>query len=63
MLPMSEEHGDITVLSKANTRSKSLRTTIPMSITRHFGLKECDHIRWEIQAKENQLIVVVNPLR
>jgi bifunctional DNA-binding transcriptional regulator/antitoxin component of YhaV-PrlF toxin-antitoxin module len=55
--------GDITILTKANTKSNSLRTTIPMSITKHFGLKEGGHLRWEIQAKENQLIVVVSPLK
>jgi bifunctional DNA-binding transcriptional regulator/antitoxin component of YhaV-PrlF toxin-antitoxin module len=55
--------GDITILTKANTKSNSLRTTIPMSITKHFGLKEGGHLRWDIQAKENQLIVVVSPLK
>ncbi len=32
--------GDITFVAKANSRSKSLRTTIPMSIARQFGFKE-----------------------
>ena len=43
--------GDITILTKANTKSNSLRTTIPMSITKHFGLKEGGHLRWDIQAE------------
>jgi bifunctional DNA-binding transcriptional regulator/antitoxin component of YhaV-PrlF toxin-antitoxin module len=54
--------GDITILTKANTKSNSLRTTIPMSITKHFGLKEGGHLRWEIQAKENKLKAVVSPV-
>lgn len=60
---MASQHGEITVLTKANTRSKSLRTTIPISITRQFGLKEGDHLRWEIRAKESQLMVEVSPLK
>jgi bifunctional DNA-binding transcriptional regulator/antitoxin component of YhaV-PrlF toxin-antitoxin module len=59
---MSRQQGDITVLTKANSRSQSLRTTIPMSITRQFNLKEGDHLRWEIQAKESKLFVVINPI-
>ncbi|UVS68335.1 AbrB family transcriptional regulator [Nitrososphaera viennensis] len=60
---MSEEsQGDITVLTKANTRSQSLRTTIPMSITRQLRLKEGGKLRWEIQAKDNNLVVVVSAL-
>jgi hypothetical protein len=60
---MSKEIGEVTVLTKANTRSNSLRTTVPMSVTRHFGLKEGGHLRWEIQAKESKLIVVVTPVK
>jgi bifunctional DNA-binding transcriptional regulator/antitoxin component of YhaV-PrlF toxin-antitoxin module len=59
---MSRQQGDITILTKANSRSQSLRTTIPMSITRQLSLKEGDHLRWEIQAKDNKLIVVVSSL-
>jgi bifunctional DNA-binding transcriptional regulator/antitoxin component of YhaV-PrlF toxin-antitoxin module len=57
---MSRQQGDITILTKANSRSQSLRTTIPMSITRQFKLKEGDHLRWEIQAEESKLFVVVS---
>ena len=59
---MSRQQGDITILTKANSRSQSLRTTIPMSITRQLNLKEGDHLRWEIQARDNKLIVVVSSL-
>lgn len=60
---MSRQQGEITVLTKANTRSNSLRTTIPISIIRQFGLKEGDHLRWEIRAKESQLLVEISPLK
>jgi bifunctional DNA-binding transcriptional regulator/antitoxin component of YhaV-PrlF toxin-antitoxin module len=60
---MNSQHGEFTVLTKANTRSQSLRTTIPMSVVRQFGLKVGDHLRWEIQAKESKLLVVVSPVK
>ncbi|MDN5847125.1 MAG: AbrB/MazE/SpoVT family DNA-binding domain-containing protein [Candidatus Nitrosocosmicus sp.] len=59
---MSEKHGDITNLTKANTRSNSLRTTIPMSITNQFGLKEGDKLSWQIEANNNNLIIKIKPL-
>jgi hypothetical protein len=59
---MSKQFGDITIITKANSTSQSLRTTIPMSIVRQFKLKESDHLRWEIQAKESKLIIVVSPV-
>jgi hypothetical protein len=60
---MSRQQGEVTILTKANSRSHSLRTTVPMSIIRHFSLSEGDHLRWEIQAKESKLFVVINPLK
>jgi hypothetical protein len=59
---MSRQQGEITVLTKANTRSKSLRTTIPISIIRQFGLTERSHLRWEIRAKQDNLFIIVSPL-
>lgn len=54
--------GDITFVAKANSRSKSLRTTIPMSIARQFGFKEGDKLLWTIEAKDNNLIIKIKPL-
>lgn len=54
------KYGDTTILTKANTKSQSLRTTIPMSITRQLKLKEGGRLRWEIQAKDNKLVVAVS---
>jgi hypothetical protein len=33
-----------------------------MSITRQFDLKEGDHLKWEIQAKESKFFVVVTAI-
>jgi hypothetical protein len=40
------------------TTSQSLSST--MSVTRQFKLEEGDHLRWEIQAKQDKLIIVVS---
>jgi bifunctional DNA-binding transcriptional regulator/antitoxin component of YhaV-PrlF toxin-antitoxin module len=55
--------GDITNLTKANTKSNSLRTTIPMSITNHFGLKEGDKLSWKIEAENNNLVIKIKPIK
>jgi len=55
--------GEITVLTKATSKSKSLRTTIPMGIVRQFNLSEGDKLNWEIRAEGGELIIVVKPLK
>jgi bifunctional DNA-binding transcriptional regulator/antitoxin component of YhaV-PrlF toxin-antitoxin module len=55
--------GERTTLTKATTKSKSLRTTIPMGIVRQFNLSEGDKIDWEIRAEDGGLIIVVKPVR
>jgi len=53
--------GQKTTLTKANVKSKSLRTTLPMSIRNQFGLKEGDKLMWEMKAENNEIIIVVKP--
>ena len=52
-----------TKLTKATTKSKSLRTTIPMGIVKQFNLSEADEIDWEIRAEDGELIIVVRPVK
>ncbi len=54
--------GEHTVLTKATPKSDSLRTTVPMSIVRQFGLKDGDRLKWELQAKDNSLVIMVKPI-
>jgi len=54
--------GEITVLTKATSNSKSLRTTIPIGIVKQFNLSEGDKLNWEMRAESNELIIVVKPL-
>ncbi len=55
--------GEITVLTKATSKSKSLRSTIPIGIVKQFNLSEGDKLNWEIRAEGGELIIVVRPLR
>ncbi|RJS91379.1 AbrB/MazE/SpoVT family DNA-binding domain-containing protein [Candidatus Bathyarchaeota archaeon] len=55
--------GEITVLTKATSKSRSLRTTIPMGIVRQFNLSEGDKLAWEIRAEGGELVIVVKPFK
>jgi len=54
--------GEKTTLTKASSKSESLRTTVPAGIVSHFDLKEQDQLDWNIEAKEGKLIILVKPL-
>jgi bifunctional DNA-binding transcriptional regulator/antitoxin component of YhaV-PrlF toxin-antitoxin module len=60
MKPKLSVVGEQTVLTKAASKSDSLRTTVPMSIVRYLKLKEGDRLTWELEAKDNKLIVIVS---
>ncbi|MDF2956585.1 MAG: hypothetical protein OD814_000207 [Candidatus Alkanophagales archaeon MCA70_species_1] len=55
--------GETTVITRATSKSKSLRTTIPMGIVKQFNLSEGDKLNWEIRAEGGELIIVVKPLK
>ena len=57
------EREEITVLSRASKKGRSLKTTVPMSIVKHFKLKEKDRLKWEIRAENNDLLIIVKPLK
>lgn len=54
--------GEHTALTKAMPKSESLRTTVPMSIVKQFGLKEGDRLAWTLRAQDNKLMIVVEPV-
>jgi bifunctional DNA-binding transcriptional regulator/antitoxin component of YhaV-PrlF toxin-antitoxin module len=41
--------GEVTVLTKATSKSRSLRTTIPIGIVKQFNLSVGDKLSWEIR--------------
>ena len=54
--------GEKTSLTKASSKSDSLRTTVPTGIVSHFNLKEQDQLDWNIEVQEGKLIIIVRPL-
>ena len=52
-----------TVLSKANTNSPSLRTTVPLSIVEQFDLKVGDNLDWKLDLSGGRLRVLVEPVK
>jgi len=55
--------GEKTSLTKASSKSDSLRTTVPSGIVSHFDLKEQDQLDWNIEVQEGKLIIVIRPLQ
>ena len=54
--------GEKTTLTKASSKSESLRTTVPSGIVSHFNLREQDQLDWNIEVKEGKLIIIIKPL-
>jgi bifunctional DNA-binding transcriptional regulator/antitoxin component of YhaV-PrlF toxin-antitoxin module len=55
---------DKTTLHAATAKSKSLRTTVPVMVTRQFKLEEGDMLQWEIKAKKkDEFEIIVTPLK
>jgi hypothetical protein len=55
--------GEITYLNKAASKGDSLRTTVPMSIVKQFGLTEDDKLEWALKAEGGELIIQIKPLK
>ena len=55
--------GEITTLSVAASGKESLRTTVPMSILKHFKLKAGDKLDWDFEARNNELVILVRPIK
>jgi len=55
--------GEKTTLTKAATKTTSLRTTVPKSIVNQFGLEDGDKVDWSLRAEDGQMIIVVTPFK
>lgn len=55
--------GEITYLNKAVSKGESLRTTVPQSIVKQFGLTEYDKLEWMLKAEQNEMIIQVKPIK
>jgi len=56
-------NGSTTTLTPATPSGNSLRATVPIGIVRQFRLKVGDKLNWIIEARNNELIVVITPER
>lgn len=54
---------EITFLNKSATKSESLRTTVPYSIVKQFGLTEYDKLEWTLKAEGGEIIIQVKPIK
>jgi hypothetical protein len=54
--------GEKTTLTKASTKSESLRTTVPAGIVHQLDLKEGDKLDWTLKAENGNLIIVIKPI-
>jgi bifunctional DNA-binding transcriptional regulator/antitoxin component of YhaV-PrlF toxin-antitoxin module len=59
----SETMGEITKLTKATSKSDSLRTTVPTGIVKQFNLEEKDALEWNIDIIESKLAIMVKPIK
>lgn len=55
--------GETTILTLAATNKASLRTTVPMSIVKQFGLKQGDKLDWTFEVKNGGIVIVVRPFK
>lgn len=55
--------GEITNLNKATSKNESLRTTVPRSIIKQFGLTEDDQLEWNLKAEGGELLIYVKPVK
>lgn len=55
--------GEITYLTKAASKGESLRTTVPMSIVKQFGLTDEDKLDWVLKAEGGELVIQVRPIK
>jgi antitoxin component of MazEF toxin-antitoxin module len=55
--------GELTSLNKATTKNESLRTTVPRSIIKHFGLTDEDKLEWNLKVENGEIIIHVKPIK
>lgn len=55
--------GEKTRLTKANSRSESLRTTVPAGIVKQFGMQEKDALDWSIDIKGLKLVIEISHIK
>lgn len=60
---MSSTEGETTILTLASSKSRSLRTTVPISIVKQFRLRQGDKLSWEMKAIQNEIVIIIKPMQ
>ncbi|MBC7334507.1 MAG: AbrB family transcriptional regulator [Actinobacteria bacterium] len=55
--------GEHTVLTRAASKSNSLRTTVPIFIVKQFDLSEGDMLEWELHVINGELVIIARPVK
>jgi antitoxin component of MazEF toxin-antitoxin module len=55
--------GEITYLTKATSKGESLRTTVPMSLVKQFGLTEDDKLDWILKVIDGEMAITIKPIK
>jgi antitoxin component of MazEF toxin-antitoxin module len=55
--------GTVTKLTPAVSKKESLRTTVPRGIVQQLNLTSGDSLDWQIDKIENELVVIVRPIK
>lgn len=53
--------GEKTILSRANDKSYSLRTTVPTGIVKQLDLKEGSSIIWKLIPHGKEFMIIIEP--
>ena len=56
---MARMNGTETIVASATSKSKSLRTTIPVFVVKQVGLEEGDHLDWELDKEGETWIATI----
>ena len=59
---MTTLSGQVTTLTRANKISESLRTTVPASIIKQFGMEDGDELIWRLEPDNNRLLIKIEPI-
>ena len=55
--------GQATTLTRANKNSESLRTTVPASIIKQFGMEDGDKLIWRLEPENSRLFIKIEPIK
>jgi len=50
-----------TKVGRAKSTGESLKTTIPMSITKMLGIEYGDELKWNCEIKDDKIVVCIEP--